>query len=97
MITGMLLLVVASTESGSTLMIFRGRRRSDAGRSTGAGAPAAAALISERGWQLLRSERAADRRDAYVIEAQKGAHLAVINLQHRKQDDTSIIVVWRKA
>jgi hypothetical protein len=57
-----------------------------------------ATLLGREGWQLLRSETAALRGGGYVIEAQKAAALAVINLQRMERGgQTSIVVVWRKA
>jgi hypothetical protein len=56
-----------------------------------------ARLLSREGWQLLRNETAADRR-GYIIEAQKAAALAVVNLHRMERGGaTSIMVVWRKA
>jgi hypothetical protein len=56
-----------------------------------------AKLLAREGWQLLRSESAADRRGGHVIEAQKAAALAVINVQRMDHGgETSIMVVWRK-
>jgi hypothetical protein len=48
------------------------------------------------GWELLRSEPSAKHRGSYVIEAQKAASLAFINLRRAERDATTIIVVWRK-
>jgi hypothetical protein len=55
-------------------------------------------LLVRQGWQLLRSEATADRRGGHVIEAQKSAALALINLQRGNHGgDTSILIVWRKS
>jgi hypothetical protein len=55
-------------------------------------------LLARNGWHLLRSERAARKRGDYIIEAQKHASHAFVNLQRMpRSGDTSIIVVWRKA
>jgi hypothetical protein len=55
-------------------------------------------LLARQGWQLLRSEATADRRGGHVIEAQKSAALALINLQRgNRGGETSILIVWRKA
>jgi hypothetical protein len=57
-----------------------------------------ASLLTQHGWQLLRSEGTADRRGGHIIEAQKAAALAFINLQRlQRGGETSIMVVWRKA
>jgi hypothetical protein len=57
-----------------------------------------ARLLAREGWQLQRNEGAADRRGGYIIEAQKAASLAVINLHRTERGGaTSIMVVWRKA
>lgn len=56
-----------------------------------------ASLLTQQGWQLLRSEATSNRR-GHVIEAQKAASLAFIHLQRMQVGgDTSITVVWRKA
>jgi hypothetical protein len=55
-------------------------------------------LLARQGWQLLRSEATAQRRGGHVIEAQKAAALALINLQRGDHGgETSILIVWRKA
>jgi hypothetical protein len=48
------------------------------------------------GWELLRSEPSTKHRGSYVIEAQKAASLAFINLRRAQRDATTIVVVWRK-
>jgi hypothetical protein len=55
-----------------------------------------AAQLAREDWQILRSEVTTDRR-GHVIEAQKAASLAFINLQRLPPGgDTSIMVVWKK-
>jgi hypothetical protein len=57
-----------------------------------------AAELSKQGWEVLRNEPTARRRDGYVIEAQKAASLAQINLRRAENGPaTAILVVWRKA
>lgn len=56
------------------------------------------AQLAQHGWQLLRSEPVSQRRGGYVIEAQKAAALAFINLRRADSGGaTTILVVWRKA
>jgi hypothetical protein len=79
-------------------------------RSVGIEAQAFAAVLLQQGWQLLRSEATANntgRRDGvhkgergtgYVIEAQKAAQLALVNLWRSASGGaTTVMVIWRKA
>jgi hypothetical protein len=78
-------------------------------RSSGIEAQAFASMLSQQGWRLLRNEPTAnniDRRNVqkvergtgYVIEAQKAAQLALINLwRSAGGSTTTVMVVWRKA
>lgn len=65
-------------------------------RSVGIEARAFATRLSQHGWQLLRSEPTQER-DGHVIEAQKAAALAFINLRRTERGGTTILVVWRRA
>ena len=53
--------------------------------------------LARDGWQLLRSEATAQRGDGHVIEAQRSAALALINLRRAARGTTTILVLWRKA
>jgi len=66
-------------------------------RSVAIEARAFAALLSQRGWQMLRNEPA-QRRDGHVIEAQQASALAFIHLRRAEREGaTTILVVWKKA
>jgi hypothetical protein len=57
-----------------------------------------ASVMVRQGWQVLRDEPAAKRGSGHVIEAQKAAELALINLHRASHGGlTTILVVWRKA
>jgi hypothetical protein len=57
-----------------------------------------AALLSKADWRLLRDEPTARPGGGHVIEAQKAAELAFINVRRAAGDPaTTILVVWRKA
>lgn len=64
-------------------------------RSAAIEARAFAARLSQTGWQVLRNE-ATRTRDGYVIEAQKGAALAFLNVRRADNAGTTILAVWRK-
>jgi hypothetical protein len=64
-------------------------------RSVAIEAQAFAARLSEHGWQVLRNEPA-QRRQGHVIEAQKAAELAFVNLRRAESGGATILVVWRK-
>jgi hypothetical protein len=79
-------------------------------RSVGIEAQAFASALSQQGWQLLRSEATANnagsrggrhsskRGHGHVIEAQKAAQLALINVwRNASGGATTIVVVWRKS
>jgi len=67
-------------------------------RSVATEAHGFAAALARAGWQLLRNTRTTDRGGGYVIEAQKAAHLALINLRRAERGGSTVItVVWRKA
>lgn len=54
--------------------------------------------LERAGWQLLRSEPTLEQRGGHVIEAQKAAALAFINLRRAESGGaTTILIVWRKA
>lgn len=54
--------------------------------------------LARAGWQVQRSEPASASRQTYVLEAQKGAALALINLRRADRGHlTAITIVWRKA
>jgi hypothetical protein len=57
-----------------------------------------AALLAKADWQLLRDEPTRQRDGGHVIEAQKAAELAFINVRRADRGTgTMILVVWRKA
>lgn len=67
-------------------------------RSVAIEARAFESQLAQDGWDLLRSEPTARHGDGHVIEAQKSAALALINLRKAEQGGaTTILVVWRKA
>ncbi len=54
--------------------------------------------LERAGWQVQRSEAARTTHQAHVLEAQKGAALAFINLHRAARGGaTTITIVWRKA
>jgi hypothetical protein len=56
-----------------------------------------ATALTRQGWQLLRDEPTAKRGNGHVIEAQKAAELALINVQRANGGGpTTILVVWKK-
>lgn len=57
-----------------------------------------AAVLEQRGWQVLRDEPSGRARTAHVVEAQNASALAFIHLRRADTGGlTTILVVWRKA
>lgn len=56
-----------------------------------------AATLNRAGWDLVRNEAAHGSDGSYIIEAQKGAQLAYVNIERRARGDTAIVVLWKKA
>jgi hypothetical protein len=66
-------------------------------RSAALEARAFATALAKADWQLLRDEPTA-RHGGHVIEAQKAAEFAFINVRRAERGEaTMILVVWRKA
>jgi|GEM_PF-997938 hypothetical protein len=65
-------------------------------RPVGSAAHEIAQLLRQHGWTIWRSEPMSHARGGHVIEAQKDASLAQLNLQRLKSGETAILIVWKK-
>jgi hypothetical protein len=55
------------------------------------------AQLTRSGWNVVRDQEAQTIAHGHVLEAQRGADLALITLQPARGGGSSITVIWRKA